>query len=106
MRVIKATIDGSIVIVDVDFENMDTIYNEIGGYEVVRTVELLYFFNEPVVMIVDGDGFMKKKNLNYVGSAFYAGDIVGDVLFVPELNGKFVEFDDVDAICVYMNSFF
>lgn len=105
MRVIKATTDQQIFIVDVDFSDMNTVYNEIGGFEVVRTVDLVLFFHERVVMLVDDDGFAKNKPLNVIGSVFYGGDIVGDVLFVPEVDGEFVDFDDIDAQLVHMRSF-
>ena len=105
MRVIKATVDEKLSIVDVDFNNMDTVYKEIGGFEVVRTSALRSFFHGPVVMIVDDNGWAKLKEFNPVASAFYGGPgIVGDVLFVLEEFGEFVDFDDVDATYEYMNS--
>lgn len=106
MRVIKATTDEKIFIVDVDFNDMNTVYEEIGGFEIVRTADLLTFFHEPVVMIVDDDGRAKLKEINPVASAFYRSSvrIVGDVLFVCEESGEFVDFDDVDATCEYMCS--
>ena len=105
MKVIKATTDQKITVVEVDFDDMNTVYEQIGGFECVRTAELHKFFHAPVVMIVDDDGYAKDKEINPIGSCFYGGpDIVGDVLFVPEEFGRFVEFDDVDATCEYMNS--
>lgn len=105
MRVIKATTDNKIYIVDMDVDDVRSFHKEIGGFECVRTQQLHDFFHEPVTMIVDDDGFAKGKNLNTVASAFYQGDIVGDVIFVPEEHGDFVEFFDVDAQCHYMNAF-
>lgn len=106
MRVIKATTDNKIYIVDMDVTDVKAFYKEIGGFECVRTEELHKFFNEPVTMVVDGDGFVKQKELNVIGSCFYPGDIVGDVIFVPEEYGgfDFMEFQDVDAQCHYMNA--
>ena len=104
MRVIKATTDNKIYIVDIDVNDVRSFYKEIGGFECVRTQELHNFFNEPVTMVVDDNGFMKGKELNIIASAFYQGDIVGDVIFVPEEYGDFVEFFDVEAQCHYMNA--
>ena len=104
MRVIKATTDNKIYIVDIDVDDVRSFYKEIGGFECVRTQELHRFFKEPVTMVVDDDGFARGKELNFIASAFYQGDIVGDVIFVPEENGDFVEFFDVDAQCHYMNA--
>lgn len=104
MRVIKATTDNKIYIVDIDVTDVKDFLKEIGGFECVRTKELRMFFKEPVTMVVDDDGFAKQKELNAIGSCFYPGDIVGDVIFVPEVYGDFVEFDDVDAQCHYMNA--
>lgn len=106
MRVIKATTDDKIYIVDVNFDLLNECSDAIGCdfIEIVRTDELRKFFHENVVMVVDSDGFAHGKPLNIIASAFYQGDIVGDVFFVPEEYGEFVEFSDVDAQCCYMNS--
>lgn len=104
MRVIKATVDNKIYIVDIDVDDVRSFYNEIGGFECVRTQDLHNFFHEPVTMVVDDDGFARGKALNVIASAFYRGDIVGDVIFVPEEHGEFVEFYDVDSQCHYMSA--
>lgn len=104
MRVIKVTTDNLIYIIDIDVDDVKSFHKEIGGFECVRTMELRKFFNEPVTMVVDDDGYCKKKDINVIASSFYTGDIVGDVIFVPEEYGKFVEFFDVDAQCHYMNA--
>lgn len=104
MRVIKVTTDKKISIIDLDMSDLDAIYNEIGGFECVRTKDLVHFFQEDVIMVVDDDGFAKDKPYNPIASFFYPGDIVGDVLFVPEEHGEFVDFYDVDAQCIYLTS--
>lgn len=107
MRIIKATTDNKIYIIDIDPNNHKEVHKEIGGFECVRTPELHRFFDESVTMIVDDDGFAKDKPLNVIASAFYQGDIVGDVLFVVEEYGgygEFIDFFDVDAQCHYMNA--
>ena len=106
MRVIKATTDNKIYIIDLDVDDVRSFYKEIGGFECVRTQECHNFFHESVTMVVDDDGFARGKELNVIASAFYQGDIVGDVIFVPEEHGDFVEFFDVDAQCHYMSAFF
>ena len=105
MKVIKICADGDIGIIDIDFKNLDAVYNEIGGFEVVRTKELMHFFSEPVVMVVDDNFFAHGKPYNHIASEFYAGDICGDVLLVPEQDGNFIEFEDVNAACIYLSSF-
>lgn len=106
MKVIKVTVDDVISVIDIDLNDWDSICEEIGGFEVVRTAALRSFFDAPVVMIVDDDGGFKLKEVNPIASLFYHGSyIVGDVLFVLEEFGEFVDFDDVDATCEYMNSF-
>ena len=104
MRVIKATTDNKIYIIDLDVNDVRSFYREIGGFECVRTQELHNFFHEPVTMVVDDDGYAKQKTFNVIASVFYSNDIVGDVIFVPEEHGEFIEFFDVDAQCEYMNS--
>lgn len=106
MRVIKASTDEKLSIVDVDFNNLDTVYNLIGGFEIVRTAELRSFFHAPVVMVVDDNGWAKLKEINPIASAFYGGPgIVGDVLFVLEEYAEFVDFDDVDATLDFLNQY-
>lgn len=104
MQVIKATTDNKIYIIDLDANDVKAVIKEIGGFGCVRTQQLHDFFHEPVTMIFDYYGYVKGKPLNVIASAFYQGDIVGDVLFVPEEYGKFVDFYDVNAQCEYMKS--
>lgn len=105
MRVIKVTTDKKISIIDLDMSNLEAIHNVIGGFECVRTKDLLQFFQEDVIMVVDDNGFAKEKPYNPIASFFYPGDIVGDVLFVCEEHGEFVDFYDVDMQCIYLNSY-
>lgn len=106
MRVIKASTDEKLSIVDVDFNNLDMVYEQIGGFEIVRTAELRSFFHAPVVMVVDDNGWAKLKEINPIASAFYGGPgIVGDVLFVLEEYDEFVDFDDVDATLDFLNQY-
>lgn len=104
MRVIKATADNKIFAIDIDVNDVKSFYKEIGGFECVRTQALRNFFKEPVTMVVDDNGYAKQKPFNVFASVFYPNDIVGDVIFVPEEYGEFVEFFDVEAQCAYMNS--
>lgn len=104
MRVIKATVDNEIFIVDIDVHDVRSFYAEVGGFECVRTQLLHDFFDELVTMVIDDNGFANGKSINYIASAFYPGIIVGDVIFVPEVNGQFYGFADVDAQCLYMNA--
>lgn len=104
MRVIKATVNNDIFIIDIDVNDVRSFYAEVGGFECVRTKQLHHFFDEPVTMVIDDNGFANGKELNIIASSFYAGDIVGDVIFVPEVDGEFCAFADVDAQCLYMNA--
>lgn len=103
MQVIKATTDSKIFVIDLDVSDVKKFINEIGGFECVRTQLLRDFFEEPVTMVVDDDGYAKGKPFNVIASCFYPSDIVGDVIFVPEKDGEFVGFSDVNATCVFMN---
>ena len=94
MDVIKVNANGTLEIVDVDFNNMQSVYDLIGGFEVVRTQALRKFFNCNAVMIVDDNFFAHNKPYNYAASDFYGGDILGDVLIICEEYGEFVPFPD------------
>lgn len=106
MQVIKIDVNGDVGIIDIDFSNMESVYDVVGGFEIVRTVQLRRFFNEPVVMVVDDNGFAHGRHYNHIASDFYEGDIVGNVLLVPEEYGEFVEFNDINESCLYLQSFY
>ena len=95
MQVLMVTVNDEVSIVDVDFKDPNTVYEKIGGFEIVRTLSMLSYFNEPVVMLVDDNGYANGRKFNRIASLFYPGDIVGNALFVPEYFGEFNDFNDI-----------
>lgn len=95
-RTLKIYTDGSIATVDLDFDDYQTIRKEIGGYfETVKTRRMRDYFEQPVVMPVDEDGFGKKLPMNPVASLFYGSIttgnyIVGDVLLAVQMGEDIV----------------
>ena len=80
MKTIRVTADSEISVVDVDFDDFQSVQNMLGGYvEVVNTCRQSYLFEE-VVMLVDEEGLLKELPKNPVGSYLYGGLIVGDVI--------------------------
>ncbi len=81
MKTIRVTADGKISVVDVDFSDIQSVQNMLGGYvEVVHNWRLARLLGEGIVMLVDEEGLLKELPLNPVGSFFYEGLIVGDFL--------------------------
>ena len=77
MKTIRVTADSKISVIDVDFDNIQSIQRILGGYvEVVHNWRLSLLLGEGIVMLVDEEGLLKKLPLNPVGSFFYEGLIV------------------------------
>ena len=104
MDVIKISVDGELSIVNISEPYYKSISDEIGGFEIVCTVLLHDLFPEPVVMVVDDDGFAHNQEYNYLASGFYPGYIFGDVILVPERFGEFEEFYDINEVFDYLES--
>ena len=80
-KTLKIYTDGSIATVDLDFDDYQTIRKEIGGYfETVKTRRMRDYFEQPVVMLVDEDGFRKKLPMNPVASLFYGSITTGNYM--------------------------
>lgn len=83
-KTLKITAGNQIRVVDVDFNRMEDIQREIGGYvERVCTRKLQEYFKSDVMMIVDEEGLSKGLPMNPTGSVFYdtvrhGNPIVGD----------------------------
>lgn len=86
-KTLKVTTDSQIKVVDVDFNRIEDIQREIGGFcERVCTGKLQDYFGAGVMMIVDEEGLLKGLPMNPVGSFFYGTakhghPIVGDFIF-------------------------
>lgn len=85
-KTLKITTDDRIKVVDVDFNQMEDIQREIGGYgERVCTQKLQDYFGPGAMMIVDEEGLLKRLPMNPLGSFFYGTSkhghpIVGDFI--------------------------
>lgn len=103
MKTVKITSDNKISVIELDFDNTDSIMEAIGGYfETVSTERLCKYFKIPVVMIVDDDGHRKNLPINRLGCFFYAtikhGDpIVGDMILAVSADGDIGGYKDRDA---------
>lgn len=93
MEVIKISCDDVVEVVDLDDDHIfDSMYDLLGGFEIVRTRELKHTFCFNAVMVVDDNFFAHGKPYNRYASDFYAGDICGDVLIACEEDADFVPF--------------
>ena len=87
MKTVKITPENKIFMVDVNFDNWESLAKQVGGYiETVRTQIMNDFFGEQIVMIVHEEGILKKLPVNAVGSYMYGTHehghpIVGNIVF-------------------------
>lgn len=85
-KTLKVTTDSQIKVVDVDFNRIEDIQREIGGFcERVCTGKFQDYFGAGVMMIVDEEGLLKRLPMNPLGSFFYGTSkhghpIVGDFI--------------------------
>lgn len=93
MKTIKITADNYISVVDIDFDDYRSIQKELGGYfEIISTQKLRSYFNGPIHMLVDEDGYRKELSVNQFATNFYyygySTFIVGDVILCKILDDK------------------
>ena len=87
MKTVKITPENEIFMVDVDFDNWESLAKQVEGYiETVRTQIMNDFFSEQIVMIVNEEGLIRMLPVNAVGSYMYGTPvhghpIVGNVVF-------------------------
>ena len=104
-KTVKVTTDNKISLIDVDFSNLKSIQQAIGGhFETVRTRLMVDYFHDPsVIMLVDEEGVIKELPLNPVGCALYdtpqhGCPIVGDLIFARIDGEDIVAPDDPEAL--------
>lgn len=87
MKTVKVTTENKISIIDVDFDDFRDIQRALGGhFQSVHTQIMKEYFREPMLMLVDEDGFEKELAWNRLGCLFYGtalhfSPIVGDIIF-------------------------
>lgn len=91
MKTVKITTDNRVSVIEVDFNDLRSIQQTVGGYfETVHTKMMFEYFKCPMLMLVDEDGHYKGLPYNRLGCFFYgtAGHgwpILGDfILAIPE----------------------
>ena len=86
MKTLKISANNEISIIDVNFDDFRSIQKALGGhFETVRTAKMDNYFQKPVIMLVDEDGYFKNLPLNRFGSWMYDTQrhgypILGDVI--------------------------
>lgn len=98
MKTLKISADNEISIIDVNFDDFKSIQKALGGhFETVHTVKMNNYFQEPVIMLVDEEGYFKNLPLNCFGSWMYdmprhGSPILGDVLLAE------ARYEDIMAV--------
>ena len=68
MKTLKISADNEISIIDVNFDDFKSIQKALGGhFETVHTVKMNNYFQGPVIMLVDEEGYFKNLPLNRFG---------------------------------------
>lgn len=98
MKTLKISADNEISIIDVNFDDFKSIQKTLGGhFETVHTVKMNNYFQGPVIMLVDEEGYFKNLPLNRFGSWMYdmprhGSPILGDVLLAE------ARYEDIMAV--------
>lgn len=88
MRVLRLTTDLELEYLDLKEPIHETMHEAIGGYlEIVRPQAIP--LPKGMIMIVDEEGLLKRREQNLLASVLYGGFIAGDVLFVCERGDRF-----------------
>ena len=99
MKTIRVTADGKISVVDVDFSDIQSVQNMLGGYvEVVNTCRQSYLLGEKIVMLVDEERLLKELPKNSIGSFLYGGLIVGDVILAQVVGEELIAPKSVEEL--------
>lgn len=82
MKAIKITADSEISIIDIDFNNQESVQESVGKCAIAVTTKKMYdFFKMPIVMLTNGLGWIDDLEFNPLGTAFYEGTpIAGDIV--------------------------
>ena len=75
MQTVKVSTDNVVSLVNIDFDDYQSIQKAIGGhFETVRTRTTASYFGSPdIVMLVDEEGLLKGLPVNVFGSLMYGG---------------------------------
>lgn len=98
MKTLKISANNEISIIDVNFDDFKSIQKALGGhFETVRTAKMNNYFQGPVIMLVDENGYFKSLPLNRFGSWMYdmprhGAPILGDVILAE------AHFEDITAV--------
>ena len=98
MKTLKISANNEISIIDVNFDDFRSIQKALGGYfETVHTAKMGNYFQGPVIMLVDEDGYFKSLPLTRFGSWMYdmprhGAPILGDVILAE------AHFEDITAV--------
>lgn len=105
MKTVKVTTNNIISVIDIDFSDLHSVQNAIGGgyIETVHTQRMFDYFGRPIILIVDEEGILKDLPVNAFGSDMYGylmhgNPICGDlILAVPD--GEFLRgLEDAESV--------
>ena len=98
MKTLKISANNEISIIDMNFDDFRSIQKALGGhFETVHTEKMGNYFQGPVIMLVDENGYFKSLPLNRFGSWMYdmprhGSPILGDVILAE------AHFEDITAV--------
>ena len=105
MQTVKVSTDNVVSLVNIDFDDYQSIQKAIGGhFETVRTRTTAAYFGSPdIVMLVDEEGLLKGLPVNVFGSLMYGAlqhysPIVGDLILARVVGEDITAPDDAEAL--------
>lgn len=104
MKTVKVTTENKISIIDVDFDDFRDIQRALGGhFQPVRSMTMQIYFHEPMLMLVDEDGYYKQLTRNKLGclfyeTAFHGYPILGDIIFCVPVGEDWTAPADAEAL--------
>lgn len=104
MKTVKVTTENKISVIDVDFDDFRDIQRALGGhFQPVHTQKMKEYFKEPMLMLVDEDGYYKQLTWNKLGCFFYATafhgyPILGDIIFCVPVGEDWTAPADAEAL--------
>lgn len=105
MKTVKVSTDNVVSLVNIDFDDYQSIQKAIGGhFETVRTRTTASYFGSPdIVMLVDEEGLLKGLPENMFGCVMYGTakhghPIVGDLILARVVGEDITAPDDAEAL--------
>lgn len=105
MKTLKITTDNKVSIIEIDFDNYMSFNKALGSdiFEVVKTQKMYNYFEQPMMICVDEEGFLKRLPINVFGCFLYNTElhghpICGDIVLAVPVGPDMVAPDNPEQL--------